>query len=133
MIPTKAKQPTITSPTPAKTKAKSIATQNSITAVSIVPHKPIAVPRGPVISRPFMLTDTFVPGPNNDHPRNTIINIAKIKANFFAIFRPLPAPPDIEALSLWGVISKFIYLLYPKTTPNSTKSQLFIILPFTFF
>jgi hypothetical protein len=88
MIPTKAKQPTITRPTPAKTKAKSIATQKSITAVNIIPHKPTAVPRGPVILRPFMLTDTFVVTPSNDHTRNTIINIAKIKASFFTVLRP---------------------------------------------
>jgi hypothetical protein len=99
MIPTNTKQPTITRPTPAKTKAKSIATQNIITAANIVPHKPTAVPRGPVISRPFMLTDTFVPGPNNDHARNKIINIAKIKANFFIIFSPLPAFPYIKKFS----------------------------------
>ena len=92
MRPTKTKQPKITSPTPAKTKAKSIATQKSITADNIVPHRPIAVPGGPVISRPFMLTDTFVVSPNNDHAKNTIINIAKIKANFFTIYIPLFTP-----------------------------------------
>jgi len=92
MIPTKATQPTITSPTPAKTKAKSIATQKSITAVNIVPHKPTAAPRGPVISCPFMLTDTFEVSPSNNHPRNTIINIAKIKASFFTMFGPFKLP-----------------------------------------
>jgi hypothetical protein len=79
--PTKARMPRIIKPTPAKTKAKSIATQNRMTSVNMKPHAPIRAPKGPVISRPFMMIDTPSPPIYNAQARNTIINTAKIKAN----------------------------------------------------
>ena len=79
--PTKAKLPRTIRPTPTKTKAKSIATQNRITSVNMKLHAPIIAPKGLVISRPFMMIDTPSPPIYNAHARNTNINIAKIKAN----------------------------------------------------
>jgi len=79
--PTKARLPRTISPTPTKTKAKSIATQNRMTKVNMKLHAPIRVPKGPVISRPSMVIDTTSPPRNNAQARNTNINTAKIKAN----------------------------------------------------
>jgi len=79
--PTKARQPSTIRPIPAKTKAKSIATQNRMTSVNMKLHMPIIAPKGPVISRPFMVIETTSLPINNAQARNTIINTAKIIAN----------------------------------------------------
>jgi len=81
--PTKASAPTTISPTPAKTKAKSIATQNRITSASINPHAPIMASKGLVIGCPFTVIVTARPLANNAQARIAIINTAKINASFF--------------------------------------------------
>jgi len=80
--PTRASAPTTISPTPAKTKAKSIATQNSITNAKINPHAPIMASKGLVIGCPFTVIVTARPPANNAQAKIAIINTARIKANF---------------------------------------------------
>jgi len=91
--PTKARQPKTIRPTPAKTKAKSIATQNRMTSVNMKLHTPIIALKGLVISRPFMVIEMTSLPINNAQARNTIIKTAKIKANLLitATFLSVPA------------------------------------------
>jgi hypothetical protein len=79
--PTKARQPRTIRPTPARTKAKIIATQKKIISVSINPHTLIKAPKGLVISRPFTVIETTSLAQSNAKPRNAIINMTKINAN----------------------------------------------------
>ena len=79
--PTKARQPMTIRPIPVKTKAKSIAMQNKITSVNMKLQMPIRAPKGPVISRPFIVIETASPPRSSDQARKTTINTARIIAN----------------------------------------------------
>jgi hypothetical protein len=81
--PTRASTPKTIRPAPAKTKAKSIATQNRITSASINPHALIIASNGLVIGCPFTVIVTDRPPANNAQARIAIINTARIKANLF--------------------------------------------------
>jgi hypothetical protein len=109
--PTIAMQPKITRATPAKTKARSIATQKRMTVANINFHIPIVSPRGPVSCFPFTLIDTSVVELRSAHPSNAIIRITKIKASFVIIIRFLfPG-----ALLFINAKDDFDYTLYSRT------------------
>jgi hypothetical protein len=109
--PTIAMQPKITRTTPAKTKARSIATQKRMTVANINFHIPTAGPRGPVSCFPFILIDTSVVERRSAHPSNTIIRITKIKASFVIIIRLLF--PGV--LLFINAKDDFDYTLYSRT------------------
>ena len=96
--PTKTRQPRTISPTPAKTKASSIATQKRITAVNTALR---AVPRGPVIARPFIVTKLPYGKEIENHKKNTTSRIARIKASFFSII-------SLHLLIICGIIADWM-------------------------